>query len=101
MPLFYQKQVNEHTQLAIWEIMEPEQFFLKKITLEKEITHPHKRLQHLAGRYLLQFLEPLFPLQLLTISPSRKPVLTDNSFHFSIFWFFFNVRIFVQMLHNV
>ena len=84
MPLFYQKQINDYTQLAVWEIMEPEEFFLKKVTLKKEITHPHKRLQHLAGRYLLKFLAPHFPLHQLTISDSRKPVLADNSFHFSI-----------------
>lgn len=84
MPLFYQKQINEHTQLAVWEIMEAEEFFLKKVILQKEITHPHKRLQHLAGRYLLQFMEPNFPLHQLTISDSRKPVVADNSFHFSI-----------------
>lgn len=84
MPLFYQKRINASTQLAVWKIMEPEEFFLQKVTLQKEITHPHKRLQHLAGRYLLQFLEPDFPLQSLSISPSQKPLLADNSYYFSI-----------------
>ena len=84
MPLFYQKQINEHTQMAVWEIMEPEEFFLQKVTIQKEITNLNKRLQHLAGRYLLQFLAPDFPLHSVSISTSRKPLLVDNSYHFSI-----------------
>jgi phosphopantetheinyl transferase len=84
MPLFYRKRINEHTQLAVWKIVEPEDFFLQKVTLHKEITHPNKRLQHLAGRYLLQILEPHFPLHSLTLNTSGKPVLIDNSYNFSI-----------------
>jgi phosphopantetheinyl transferase len=84
MPIFYQKRINEHTQLAVWKIEEPEEFFLQKVTIQKEITHPNKRLQHLAGRYLLQILEPDFPLHSLTFNSSGKPELADNSYYFSI-----------------
>jgi phosphopantetheinyl transferase len=84
MPLFYQHNINETSKLAVWHITEPENFFLQKVHLQKEINHPHKRLQHLAGRYLLQLLHPEFPLHLIEIAESNKPLLTDESFHFSI-----------------
>jgi len=84
MPLFYQHNINDTSRLAVWHITEPENFFLKKVHLQKEINHPHKRLQHLAGRYLLQLLHPGFPLHLIEIAESNKPLLQDESFHFSI-----------------
>jgi hypothetical protein len=56
MAIFYQHNINQHTRLGIWQLQEPEQFFLQKVPLKKEVTHPHKRLQHLAGRYLLTHL---------------------------------------------
>lgn len=84
MPLFYQHTINEHTKLAVWHITEPEGFFLNKVTLKNNVSHPHKRLQHLAGRFLLQLLEPLFPLDSISISASKKPLLIDEAFHFSI-----------------
>src|SRR5580700_4652049 len=84
MPLFYQHNVNAGTKLAVWHIQEPEDFFLQHVVLQKEIRHPHKRLQHLAGRYLLNLLLPGFPLDLIEITASNKPLLPGNSFHFSI-----------------
>jgi len=61
VPLFYQHTINATTKLGIWQIEEEESFFLAKVPLQRNITHPHKRLQHLAGRYLLQYLFPDFP----------------------------------------
>ncbi len=84
MPLFYQLNVNKNTRLAIWHIEESESFFLKKVMLKKEITHPHKRLQHLAGRYLLPFLFTDFPNEEILIADSMKPYLKDEIYHFSI-----------------
>ena len=84
MPLFYQHNINQTAKLAVWNITEPEDFFLQKVHLQKEINHPHKRLQHLAGRYLLQLLNPVFPLHLIEIADSNKPHLTNEEFHFSI-----------------
>lgn len=84
MPLFYQQDINEQTRLAIWKIAEPESFFLETVTLKKEITHPHKRLQHLAGRFLLKYLFPDFPAEAIAIADTRKPFLPDEVFHFSI-----------------
>lgn len=84
MPVFYQHTVDADTRLAIWKIEEPEDFFLDKVPVSRAITHPAKRLQHLAGRYLLQYLFPDFPLRLIQIAHTRKPYLPEDPFHFSI-----------------
>jgi phosphopantetheinyl transferase len=84
MPLFYQHNINDSTKLAVWHITENEDFFLEKVTIKKEVMHPHKRLQHLAGRYLLQILHPDFPLHLIEIAESKKPLLSNGKFHLSI-----------------
>jgi phosphopantetheinyl transferase len=84
MPLFYQHNINDSTKLAVWHITENEDFFLKKVTNKKEVMHPHKRLQHLAGRYLLQIIHPDFPMHLIEIAESKKPLLTNGKFHISI-----------------
>lgn len=84
MPIFFQHQINETTRLGIWKIEETEEFFLSNVPLRSEVTHPLKRLQHLAGRFLLQFLCPGFPYELIRIADTRKPYLQDEQFHFSI-----------------
>lgn len=84
MPLFYQHNINDLTKLAVWHITEDENFFREKVTIQKEIKHPHKRLQHLAGRYLLKILHHDFPLHLIEIAESKKPLLGNGQFHFSI-----------------
>ncbi|MEP6617490.1 MAG: 4'-phosphopantetheinyl transferase superfamily protein [Ginsengibacter sp.] len=84
MPLFYQHNINASTKIGVWHITEDEGFFLQKVTLQKNITHWHKRLQHLAGRYLLPYLFPGFPHQLILIADTRKPYLPGEEFHFSI-----------------
>lgn len=84
MPLFYQHNINQYTKLAVWKIVETEDFFLEKVSIQNEITHPHKRLQHLAGRYLLQILHPGFPFELIAIGESKKPLLSNGQLHFSI-----------------
>ena len=84
MPLFYQHTINQTTKLGIWQIDEEENFFLKKVPLQQSITHPHKRLQHLAGRYLLQYLFPDFPYSEILIADTRKPYLPNEQYHFSI-----------------
>lgn len=72
------------TKLAVWKIEEEEAFFLEHVPLQRAITHPHKRLQHLAGRYLLPYLVPDFPLPLIRIADTRKPYLEDEAYHFSL-----------------
>lgn len=84
MPLFYSHTIDQNTRLAVWHIKEEEAFFMEKVPLSRSITHPHKRLQHLAGRYLLQYLFPDFPIHLVQIADTRKPFLEGESHHFSI-----------------
>jgi phosphopantetheinyl transferase len=84
MPLFYNYNINEETKIGVWHITEPESFFLEKVPLQREITHWHKRLQHLAGRYLLQHLFPDFPYHLIEIADTRRPFLPNEEYHFSI-----------------
>ncbi|MDP4263337.1 MAG: 4'-phosphopantetheinyl transferase superfamily protein [Bacteroidota bacterium] len=84
MPIFFQHQVNDTTRLGIWKIEETEEFFKGNVPQHRDVTHPHKRLQHLAGRFLLQFLFPDFPYALIRIADTRKPFLPGEQYHFSI-----------------
>ncbi len=84
MAIFFQHTINDTTKLGIWKIEEREDFFLQSVPLKREVSHPYKRLQHLAGRYLLPFLFPEFPLEEIKIADTRKPFLHDEQFHFSI-----------------
>jgi len=84
MPLVYQQNINAETRIGVWHIAEPESFFSNQVPVQREITHPHKRLQHLAGRLLLRELYPEFPVELIRVADTRKPFLADDPFHFSI-----------------
>ena len=84
MPIFFQHQVDDSTRLGIWKIEETEEFFKDNVPQHRDVTHPHKRLQHLAGRFLLRFLYPGFPYELIQIADTRKPFLANEQFHFSI-----------------
>ena len=84
MPVFFQHQIDDTTRLGIWKIEESEDFFKGNVPQHRDVTHPHKRLQHLAGRFLLQFLFPDFPYELIQIADTRKPFLPNDQYHFSI-----------------
>ncbi|HOZ69594.1 MAG TPA: 4'-phosphopantetheinyl transferase superfamily protein [Chitinophagaceae bacterium] len=84
MPVFFQQQINESTRLGVWKIEETEAFFRGNVPIHRDVTHPKKRLQHLAGRFLLQYLFPDFPYEQIRIADTRKPYLPDERYHFSI-----------------
>ncbi|RYY12530.1 MAG: 4'-phosphopantetheinyl transferase superfamily protein [Chitinophagaceae bacterium] len=84
MSLFYQHNINAGTKVGIWRIEEPESFYLGSVPLKRDVSHPAKRLQHLAGRYLLPYLFHDFPLSEILIADTRKPYLPDEKYHFSI-----------------
>jgi len=84
MPLVYQQNINEATRLGVWHITEDEHFFLQQVPVQREISHPNKRLQHLAGRLLLKKLYPAFPYELIRIADTLKPFLANEAYHFSI-----------------
>jgi 4'-phosphopantetheinyl transferase EntD len=101
MPLFYQHNINEFTKLAIWHITEDEAFFLVRVPLKRDVSHAQKRLQHLAGRYLLTELFPDFPLEEIMIADTRKPYLEDEKYHFSISHFGHYAAAFVSSTNRV
>jgi phosphopantetheinyl transferase len=84
MPLVYQQNINATTKLALWHITESEAFFTERVSVHRAIAHPHKRLQHLAGRWLLQALFPEFPYDQILIADTRRPFIQDEAYHFSI-----------------
>ena len=84
MPLVYQQNINEDTKIGVWHIAEEEDFFLQRVPLQRNVSHPKKRLQHLAGRLILSELFDDFPLELIEIADTNKPYLADEMYHFSI-----------------
>ncbi len=86
MPLIRTIQMDQSTRLGVWKIGEQEEeaFFRDRVSISPLVHHPHKRLQHFAGRYLLKELYPDFPVEEIRIMDSRKPYLPSNSFYFSI-----------------
>lgn len=84
MPIVYQQDINPYTKLAVWHIIEHESFFEASVAAAREITNHKKRLQHLAGRYLLKQLFPNFPTELIRVAKTRKPFIQSDPFHFSI-----------------
>lgn len=84
MPIFFQQKIDDDTRLGIWKIEEPAEFFLHNVPVHRAVTHPHKMLQHLAGRFLLQFLFPGFPYDQVQVADTRKPFVVNEAYHFSI-----------------
>lgn len=68
----------------MWKIGEEETFFRAAVSIEPEVHHPHKRLQHFAGRFLLVELFPELPVNEIRIMNSRKPYIPGNPYYFSI-----------------
>jgi phosphopantetheinyl transferase len=84
MPQLYSHTINSTTQLAVWHITEPEAYFAEVAAYTRAIAHPHKRLQHLCGRYLLRHMVPHFPLTDLVAEQNNKPFLPGHPYHFSV-----------------
>jgi phosphopantetheinyl transferase len=84
MPLVYQQNINEHTKIGVWHILETEDFFLEKVTEQYKISHSQKRIQHLAGRYLLFEMSNDISLKDILLTTTGKPFLLDSSYFFSI-----------------
>lgn len=84
MPLIHQQVIHQNTRVGVWHITEPLSFFTHSIQLQRVISHPQKQLQHAAGRYLLQYLQPHFPVNEIEITANNKPHIQNNTWHFSI-----------------
>jgi phosphopantetheinyl transferase len=85
MPLYKEWNPNLHSLAAIWHISEPEAFFAEQVPVSaNHIAHSKRRIEFLAGRFLLQYLNKDFPLHAILRDEHDKPQLPDREFHFSI-----------------
>ncbi len=84
MPYYRKARYHNTTEVAIWKIEETETFFCEQTGLVSDKKHEQRRLEHLAGRFLLKHLYPDFPLDQVLISAGGKPYLPGNELFFSI-----------------
>jgi phosphopantetheinyl transferase len=84
LPILFQHTINKDAQLSIWKIEESESFFINVLPAISLPSHPHRRLQHLAGRYLLAYMQPDFPFEMIVSAQGTKPFVSDDSLQFSI-----------------
>lgn len=84
MPIYKEWQHSDHAYGAIWKIDESEDFFRQHTGLQSDKKSELRRLEHLAGRFLLTRLAPEVTLQHIEISNLGKPFLPGNTLHFSI-----------------
>ena len=84
MPLYKEWKIEDHGLAAIWKVEEPESFFIEHTGMIADMKLERRRIEHLAGRFLLKHLEADFPLQGITKDEHDKPRLENDAFFFSI-----------------
>ena len=84
MPLYKEWNVGGSGIAAIWKIEEPESFFSTQAGVESDIKHDKRRIEYLAGRFLLKHLEEEFPVHTIEKDEHDKPRIQNNHFFFSI-----------------
>lgn len=84
MALYKQWQNSETSKAAIWKIEEPESFFTEQTGLISDKKFETRRLEHLAGRFLLKYILPNFQLNKIQVSPLGKPFVAEEKIFFSI-----------------
>ncbi|MBA3828712.1 MAG: 4'-phosphopantetheinyl transferase superfamily protein [Taibaiella sp.] len=84
MPLYKEWEYANDTLAAIWHITEPEAFFTEATGIISDIKNEKRRMERLAGRYLLQLLEEEFPLHHIHPDEHDKPRVHNDEFLFSI-----------------
>lgn len=84
MPLLKEWNIGDYGRGAIWKVEEDEAFFAGKTGIVSDIKNDKRRIEYLAGRYLLQFVEAEFPLHAINKDEHDKPRIPENQFHFSI-----------------
>ena len=70
--------------LGVWKIEEEADFFTASIDYHSAATHPARKLQQLATRFLLLQLEPKLPLQEIVVGEAGKPMMLNNDFEFNL-----------------
>jgi phosphopantetheinyl transferase len=86
MPLYKEWNIGTHGLAAIWKIEEPESFFTDHTGPVATADHKNekRRIEHLAGRFLLKHLEEEFPLHTIQKDEHDKPRIDNNEYFFSI-----------------
>ncbi len=84
MPLLQKWNINNLGRAAIWKIEEAEAFFAEQTGVVSDIKNDKRRIEHLAGRFLLKHLQEDFPLHDIAPDEHDKPRLPDDEWFFSI-----------------
>lgn len=84
MPLLQTWKINNLGRAAIWKIEEPEAFFLEHTGLESGIKNDKRRVEHLAGRFLLKHIQHDFPIHDIAPDVHEKPRIPEDEWFFSI-----------------
>jgi len=85
MPLYREWNPDIHSLAAIWRMDETESFFTAQLPVSaEEIRNDTRRLERLAGRFLLQYLKNDFPLHAIAPDEHDKPQIPGNQYHFSV-----------------
>src|SRR5271156_3599313 len=84
MPLLKEWNIGPYGLAAIWKTEEPESFFREATGIDTDIKNDKRRIEHLAGRYLLRHLEEDFPIHGIKKDIHDKPRIDNDEFRFSI-----------------
>jgi phosphopantetheinyl transferase len=84
MPLLKEWNIGDHGLAAIWKVEEPESFFKGHTGIEVDMKNEKRRIEHLAGRFLLKHLEEDFPILNIGKDEHDKPRIDNNEYFFSI-----------------
>ena len=84
MPLYKEWEIGDHGLAAIWKVEEDEAFFVERTGMTSDMKNERRRIEHLAGRFLLKHLEADFPLHQISKDEHDKPRIDNNAFFFSI-----------------
>lgn len=84
MPLFREWSSDKYSLAAIWKIEEPESFFTDRTGITSDIKNDKRRIERLAGRFLLKYLKNDFPLLNIFSDEHDKPRVVNNDYFFSI-----------------
>jgi phosphopantetheinyl transferase len=82
--LYREWSIGDHTLAAIWKIEEPETFFTERTGITSDIKSEKRRMEYLAGRFLLKHLKEDFPLFNIKPDEHDKPRVDNNDYYFSI-----------------
>lgn len=84
MSLFREWSSDAYSLAAIWKIEEPESFFIERTGITSDIKNDKRRIERLAGRFLLKYLKQDFPLLNIYKDEHDKPRIDNNNYYFSI-----------------